>query len=401
MRPLLRCLVSFGGHIHYHGSLYSLSLGTFPPCSLRTSPSHCRSVSTESPIREPLRILFCGSDHFSATSLKALHNEHLSNGDLIRSIDVLTLEDKRSGRGMKTIREVPVKNLAKLLSLPRHELYNFGSDWNLPDNIFGEKINMLIAVSFGLFIPAQLIKDAKYGGLNVHPSLLPMYRGAAPIYHTLLDQQPITGVSVQTLHPRKFDHGEILLQTNPPINVPPKTGYQDLHATLAVHGAELLVETLRRGLFVPPLNPIKNDYKPSLAHKIDPQIHARIDWNLQDAEEIERRCGTFNTMWCKLSSLEDPELERRKRAILSDISVYERPEMDPKKTKIQPGTFRHLSMRNKDGSDPREVMIVKCRKGGGWISVGGVKVEGKGLVSAPEWARSILAQKGKGGKIFT
>ena len=44
----------------------------------------------------------------------------------------------------------------------------------LPDNIFGEKINMLIAVSFGLFIPARLVEDAKYGGLNVHPSLLPM-----------------------------------------------------------------------------------------------------------------------------------------------------------------------------------------------------------------------------------
>ncbi|PWW78731.1 Formyltransferase [Tuber magnatum] len=394
----LRSLVSFGGHTHYHGSLHSLSPGTFPICARRTPPVHCRSVSTESLTHEPLNILFCGSDHFSTTSLKALHDEHLSNGNLIRSIDVLTLEDKRSGRGMKTIREVPVKSLAKSLSLPRHEVYNFGSNWKLPDNIFGEKINMLIAVSFGLFIPAQLISDAKYGGLNVHPSLLPMYRGAAPIYHTLLDQRPVTGVSVQTLHPTEFDCGKILLQTDPPLTIPPKTRYQALHDILAVHGAELLVETLRRGLFVPPLNPIKNDYKPSLARKINPEIHARINWMSQDAEEIERRCDAFNTVWCKLSTVETPELERRKRAILSGVSTFKRPEEGPEKTEIEPGTFQHLAVR-KDGSS-YETMIAKCRKGGGWISVEGIKIEGKRLVNAGEWARSVLAQTGKGNKIF-
>lgn len=106
MRSLLRSLVSSGGHTHYGGRLHSLFSGPFPICWRQTSPVHYRSVSTESPpTREPLSILFFGSDHFSATSLKALHDEHLSNRDLIRSIDVLTLEDRRSGRGMKTIRE--------------------------------------------------------------------------------------------------------------------------------------------------------------------------------------------------------------------------------------------------------------------------------------------------------
>lgn len=228
------------------------------------------------------------------------------------------------------------------------------------------------------------------------------YRGAAPIYHTLLDQQPIAGVSVQTLHPTKFDRGDILLQTDPPIKVPPKTRYQALHDTLAIHGAELLVETLRRGLFVPPLNPIKSNYKPSLAPKLDPDIHARIDWRSQDAEELERRWGVFNTLWCKLSSVEDPEIERRKRAILSGVGVFKRPEEETEggtdETETQPGTFQHLTVRK--GEDSYETMIVKCKEGGGWISVGGVKIEGKRLVNAGEWARSILAQKGKGSKIF-
>lgn len=131
---------------------------------------------------------------------------------------------------------------------------------------------------------------------------------------------------------------------------------------------------------------------------MDPEIHARIDWRSQDAEELERRWGVFNTLWCKLSSVEDPEIERRKRAILSGVGVFKRPGEGAEETETQPGTFQHLTVRN--GEDSYETMIVKCKKGGGWISVGGIKIEGRRLVNAGEWARSILAQKGKGSKIF-
>jgi len=106
----------------------------------------------------------------------------------------------------------------------------------------------------------------------------------------------------------------------------------------------------------------------------------------------------LNTLWCKLSCVEDPELERRKRAILSGVGVFKCPEVEKEGTEAQPGTFQHVTVRN--GEDSYETMIVKCKKGGGWISVGGIKIEGRGLVNAGEWARSILAQKDKGGKIF-
>lgn len=67
-------------------------------------------------------------------------------------------------------------------------------------------------VSFGYFIPPRIIQQFKYGAINVHPSLLPKYRGAAPIQHTILAGDDETGVTVQELHPEKFDAGRILNQ---------------------------------------------------------------------------------------------------------------------------------------------------------------------------------------------
>lgn len=73
--------------------------------------------------------------------------------------------------------------------------------------------NLIIAVSFGLFVPRRLLRAARYGGLNVHPSLLPEFRGAAPLHHALLARRRRTGVSLQTLDAAAFDAGAVLAQT--------------------------------------------------------------------------------------------------------------------------------------------------------------------------------------------
>ncbi|KAF3058154.1 Methionyl-tRNA formyltransferase, mitochondrial [Daldinia childiae] len=84
--------------------------------------------------------------------------------------------------------------------------------------------NLIIAVSFGLFVPPRLLRAAQYGGLNVHPSLLPDLRGPAPLQHALLAGHTHTGISLQTLDDRAFDHGLILART-PPLPIPPDTNY--------------------------------------------------------------------------------------------------------------------------------------------------------------------------------
>ncbi|KAJ0296441.1 hypothetical protein COL5a_009045 [Colletotrichum fioriniae] len=198
-------------------------------------------------VSDPLRILFCGSDDFSCAALTALTVEKKRNPALIESLEVVVRPSKLSGRGMKNVREVPLKTLAQQLRLPIHVRDTF-TKWQPPSNF-----NLIVAVSFGLFVPPRLLKMAKYGGLNVHPSLLPDFRGPAPLQHTLLKGRTYTGITLQTLDHKDFDHGDILAQTPVPgIPIPENCSTQQLLDIVTPPAAEMLVDGLRRGLHVPP-----------------------------------------------------------------------------------------------------------------------------------------------------
>lgn len=193
----------------------------------------------------PLRILFCGSDEFSAASLKAIHQESAQNPSLIESIDVVVRPPKPTGRGYKTIRQVPLQAVAEELSLPLHLRDTF-TGWTPP-----VQPNLIIAVSFGLFVPPRILRAAEYGGLNIHPSLLPDLRGPAPLQWALLLDRQHTGVTLQTLSEHDFDRGEILAQTEK-ISIPSRSSVAGLRDLLAPISAQMLVESLRKGLHVPP-----------------------------------------------------------------------------------------------------------------------------------------------------
>ncbi|KAI0854903.1 formyl transferase [Xylaria cubensis] len=203
-----------------------------------------RYSTTPRKISDPLHILFCGSDEFSCASLKALHDEHVRNPDLIRSIDVVVRPGKRTGRGLKVVQDPPIRSLAESLKLQIHVRDTF-TGWNMPS-----KTNLIIAVSFGLFVPPRLLRKAKYGGLNLHPSVLPDLRGPAPLQHTLLTGRKTTGVSLQTLDDKTFDHGLVLSQTS---SLPVPRTVSDLQALVTPIAATMLIDGLRAGLHVPPL----------------------------------------------------------------------------------------------------------------------------------------------------
>lgn len=147
---------------------------------------------------------------------------------------------------------MPIKQVAtEELSLRTHAIDTF-TGWTPP-----KPIDLVIAVSFGLFVPPRILGLAQYGGLNVHPSLLPDLRGPAPIEHALLKQRKLTGVSIQTLDPKQFDHGTILAQTAAPgIQIPPDMSAALLEEQLAKTGAEMLVDVLKTHKFVPPLEDV-------------------------------------------------------------------------------------------------------------------------------------------------
>ncbi|KAI1468071.1 Formyltransferase [Daldinia caldariorum] len=193
----------------------------------------------------PLHILFCGSDEFSCAALEALDKERRRNPELIQSITVVARPTKMTGRGNQKPKSPPIVALVTKLELPIHRLDTF-TGWDMP-----RKTNLIIAVSFGLFVPPRLLRQAEYGGLNLHPSFLPDLRGPAPIQHALLAGRTQTGVSLQTLDEKAFDHGLVLARTAP-VPIPPHATSSDLLATLTPLAAALLVRGLRDGVHVPP-----------------------------------------------------------------------------------------------------------------------------------------------------
>ncbi|KAF2490704.1 Formyltransferase [Lophium mytilinum] len=276
---------------------------------------------------DPLRILFCGSDDFSISSLRAVHNEHLKDPGAIASIDVVHRPGKRTGRGLKELREVPIKKVAQELKLPTHEIDTF-TGWT-PPSPQNEPINLVIAVSFGKLVPPRIINGAKYGGLNVHPSLLPDFRGPAPIHHTLLHARPTTGITLQTLHPAHFDAGLILAQTPAPgLRIPHGADCSpaQLTAFLAPLGGEMLVDVLRHKTFVPPL--VDGGWCAEATPAAD-LLHApmitkedgRIRWERWGGEELLRRRRVLENLWTTVR-IGDEE----KRLVIHGLESIREPE---------------------------------------------------------------------------
>ncbi|KXX81946.1 Methionyl-tRNA formyltransferase, mitochondrial [Madurella mycetomatis] len=374
------------------------------------SAQQLASYSTVLKLSDPLRILFCGSDEFSCFSLRALHEEHKRNADLIRSIDVVVRPSKPTGRGYKVLREVPLRTLADKLGLPVHVRDTF-TGWDMPQPD-GAQINLIIAVSFGLFVPPRLLNLSRYGGLNVHPSLLPDLRGPAPLHHALLNRDSHTGISIQTLSPQAFDAGAILLQTpRPGMPIPPNCTVAQLHDTLAPQGAAMLVEVLRRGLHIPPYP----DQRPYHHHRdsVDgeklrhaPKITSddrQVCWRgAAGARDVALRERVLGPLWTHIlvpdrrsGSGSGGEKMVEKRAILEELS--EAGDVQP----IEGGTrqrnviWMQVPGRKEVASGKEEIRAEYYVSGDGvvvrmpdesWLKIGRIKLEG----SASKPARQVL-----------
>ncbi|KAK6512242.1 Methionyl-tRNA formyltransferase [Arthrobotrys musiformis] len=173
--------------------------------------------------------------------------------------------------------------------------------------------DLIIAVSFGLLIPSRIIEHAKFGGLNVHPSFLPKYWGAAPIQHALMNSDSETGVVVQTLHPTKFDAGRILAKSDPldikidyhthfpPPPDDPKSPYKILESNLANVGADLLSSVITSNLYDPAIQStlptITTNERRKPARRLKTEL-SRILFGEVTAEEVFRKSLVFSNLFC-------------------------------------------------------------------------------------------------------
>ncbi|XP_073693111.1 methionyl-tRNA formyltransferase, mitochondrial [Garra rufa] len=181
------------------------------------------ATQSQSASKPPWRVLFFGSDDFALESLKRLHVSRDTKAGVIDSLEVVTLS-----------RNAPVKKYAEQHKLPIHQ-------W--PDVDFSAQFDVGVVVSFGCLIKENIINKMPYGILNVHPSLLPRWRGSAPIFHTILHGDSVTGVTIMQIRPKRFDVGPILQQEL--YEVPKNCTADELGATLAVMGSRMLMDTLK------------------------------------------------------------------------------------------------------------------------------------------------------------
>jgi methionyl-tRNA formyltransferase len=202
-------------------------------------------------------------------------------------VGVVTQPDREKGRGRKIVVS-PVKELAfqQGLTLLQPEKVK---EETFQEVARGLKPDLFVVVAYGQILPKSLLSLPKYGAVNVHASLLPRYRGAAPIAWAILKGEKVTGVTTMVMD-EGMDTGDILLQTEVPIS--DEETCETLHDRLALLGAQLLLKTLEnmeKGNVRPiPQDPSKATYAPPLKKE-----DGHIDWK-REAAEIDRQVRAFN-----------------------------------------------------------------------------------------------------------
>jgi len=178
------------------------------------------------------RVIFMGTPQFAVPTLQALDEHH-------QVVGVVTQPDRRAGRGRKVIVS-PVKQVAldrgsailQPVTLNDAEVVDYLAEW---------QPQAIVVAAFGQLLPKSVLDLPPYGSINVHASLLPRYRGAAPISAAILDGEPVTGITIMCMD-EGLDTGPILAQAECPIA--PGDTTASLTAKLADLGAQLLIETL-------------------------------------------------------------------------------------------------------------------------------------------------------------
>jgi methionyl-tRNA formyltransferase len=232
-----------------------------------------------------LRVVFAGTPAFALPPLLALHREHLVVG-------VMTQPDRPAGRG-RQLTASPVCDWARTHELPVLQPVRLrGAPSQLPDVL--ERLrqwqpDVIVVVAYGLILPREILQLPRLGCLNIHASLLPRWRGAAPIQRAIESGDPLSGVAIMQMD-EGLDTGAVLGESIVPILAGDTAG--TLHDRLAEAGAPLLLsvlESLVNGTAQPRPQPVEGV---THAAKLT-RAESRLDWN-QDAVTLDRRIRAFN-----------------------------------------------------------------------------------------------------------
>ena len=229
-----------------------------------------------------MRILFMGTPDFAEVSLEAVYN---SGHEIIGAV---TNPDKPKGRGMKMIAS-PVKEFALEKNIPIYQPLKIRNNIEFIEEIKRLNPDVICVVAYGKILPKELLEIPKLGCINVHGSLLPKYRGAAPIQWAVLNGDKTTGITTMYMD-EGMDTGDMILKQEVEIGKDETTG--ELWNRLSKIGGELLIETLKQ--LEQGIAPrIKQGEEFTTAPMLDKEM-AKIDWENKTATEIKNLVRGLN-----------------------------------------------------------------------------------------------------------
>jgi methionyl-tRNA formyltransferase len=304
-----------------------------------------------------LRIAFAGTPDFAVPTLRALAQSHHV------LVGVLTQPDRPAGRG-RALKESPVKRLAQQLQLPLSQP-NALQDPQACATLASWAPEALVVVAYGLILPPALLALPRLGCFNVHASLLPRWRGAAPIQRAVLAGDSETGVTIMQIE-AGLDTGPILAQQRIPID--PDANSRQLHDRLAPLGARLMIATLEQAEAGTLRAQPQADQGVTYAAKIA-KAEAQIGWT-RAAWEIERQIRAFNPWPVAHTLWQGQPLRIWEGQVAADLAAAETAAAPP-----QPGTLLDIS---------HDRLTVQC--GQGRLAVTTLQLAGRRIVTAAEFA---------------
>lgn len=303
-----------------------------------------------------MRIVFMGTPEFSVPALQAL----VAAGHEI--VCVYSQPPRPAGRGQQ-LRPSPVQAAAEALGLPVRHPVKLRSPEDQAD-FAALNADIAVVVAYGLILPQAVLDAPLKGCLNIHASLLPRWRGAAPIHRAIMAGDAETGVCIMQME-AGLDTGPVLLREALPILESQTTA--DLHDALSTLGARLITEALAR---LPELAPeVQPGEGVTYAHKID-KAEARLDWS-EPAEAVARQIrglAPFPGAWCQMG---DERLKLLRATATSGEGV--------------PGTILSAPKA------PGEALVIAC--GSGAVAITEAQREGKRALPVQQALQGVTLPK--------
>lgn len=281
-----------------------------------------------------MNIIFMGTPDFAVPALKKLINNFNVQA-------VFTQPDKAKGRGKK-LSISPVKEVALEYNIPVYQPIKIKNNEEIISTIRDIKPDFIIVVAFGQILPKEVLEIPKYGCINLHASLLPKYRGAAPINWCIINGEKISG-NTTMLMDEGLDTGDMLLKNQ--VSIEDNMTAGELHDILMNSGADLLVKTIE-GLVKGEISREKQDDSKSIYASMLNKEMGRINWN-DKAQDINNLVRGLNPWPVAYTFYNGEMMKIHKSSVIN------------KDHKTKPGTILEVSKKGIEVATGENILLIE------------------------------------------